>query len=166
MAAHPSYAGQHRPPAYPTRHDPITMADNHGDTSVSAAPITTGTLVPQRHGGALRHGGTNRGGTGRPPKEVQSRSRQLYERVLDKLEDALDDESKALGINDLVSTGSMAGRYAGLGDDVGVTVTIGSLHLDALRAPRITAIAQPVTPHILSNVSGVTTSDAPPDDAA
>jgi hypothetical protein len=29
---------------------------------------TTGELIRQPHGGALRNGGTNRGGTGRPPK--------------------------------------------------------------------------------------------------
>lgn len=27
-----------------------------------------GALIPQPHGGALRNGGTNKGGTGRPPK--------------------------------------------------------------------------------------------------
>lgn len=30
--------------------------------------VATGTLKPQPHGGAIRHGGTNRGGHGRPRK--------------------------------------------------------------------------------------------------
>jgi hypothetical protein len=30
--------------------------------------VATGALVPQPHGGAIRHGGKNKGGPGRPPK--------------------------------------------------------------------------------------------------
>jgi hypothetical protein len=44
--------------------------------------VPTGTLKPQSHGGAIRHGGTNKGGRGRPPK--------AYKQFL---ADCLDDET-------------------------------------------------------------------------
>jgi hypothetical protein len=50
-----------------------------------------GELVPQPHGGALRYGGTNKGGTGRPPSEVVERCRgSFYERIpiLEEIADA------------------------------------------------------------------------------
>ena len=37
---------------------------------------STGELTPQKHGGALRNGGTNRGGTGRPPNVIRAKFRQ------------------------------------------------------------------------------------------
>ena len=40
-------------------------------TTAKTTPAV-GELVPQAHGGALRHGGTNKGGTGRPRSEVQA----------------------------------------------------------------------------------------------
>jgi hypothetical protein len=43
--------------------------------------VATGTLKPQPHGGAIRHGGTNKGGRGRPPKAYK-----------EFLADCLDDE--------------------------------------------------------------------------
>ena len=122
--------------------------DNSETTSVVAkdynsAPI--GGLVVRPDGrGALRRGNPgNKGGTGRPPKEVQSRSRVLYERVLDALERVLDETDGAeltmeqqqlletLPVTErvklaqrmfppdpdqLVSIGNMTGKYAGLAD--------------------------------------------------
>jgi hypothetical protein len=41
---------------------------------------TTGALVPQKHGGALRNGGTNRGGPGRPPDEFKRICAELASR--------------------------------------------------------------------------------------
>jgi len=78
---------------------------------------TIATTMPGRNGGTLRRGGTNAGGPGRPPKVVMSRSRALYERILDELEKALDAAGTPLTPEQLVAAGSMAGRYAGLGDD-------------------------------------------------
>lgn len=37
----------------------------------------TGTLVPQAHGGALRYGGANRGGPGRPPDAFKLAMQEL-----------------------------------------------------------------------------------------
>ena len=34
--------------------------------TTAKSTVEVGTLVPQAHGGALRHGGTNKGGPGRP----------------------------------------------------------------------------------------------------
>lgn len=38
---------------------------------------TTGALVKQPHGGALRNGGTNRGGPGRPPSKLRAICRKM-----------------------------------------------------------------------------------------
>ena len=40
--------------------------------TVEKAPPQTGQLVPQPHGGAIRWGGTNKGGTGRPKDELRA----------------------------------------------------------------------------------------------
>lgn len=39
--------------------------------------MPVGALVPQPHGGALRNGGTNRGGSGRPPDKFRDSLRAL-----------------------------------------------------------------------------------------
>jgi hypothetical protein len=36
-----------------------------------------GELIPQPHGGAIRYGGTNKGGPGRPPDEFKRAMREL-----------------------------------------------------------------------------------------
>lgn len=47
---------------------------------------TTGALIPQPHGGALRNGGTNRGGTGRPPNVIRQGLREPIPVEVAKLE--------------------------------------------------------------------------------
>lgn len=42
--------------------------------------VPVGTLVPQPHGGALRYGGTNAGGSGRPPLVLRQDLRQLLDK--------------------------------------------------------------------------------------
>ena len=39
--------------------------------------VPTGALVTQPHGGALRNGGTNRGGPGRPPAKLRAQLRRM-----------------------------------------------------------------------------------------
>src|SRR5690348_17498928 len=46
---------------------------------------TVGQLVPQPHGGALRHGGPNKGGTGRPPDAIRAAMREKLDVALPKL---------------------------------------------------------------------------------
>jgi hypothetical protein len=53
--------------------------------SQSVTPITTGALVPQPHGGALRNGGTNKGGMGRVPTRVRRLARESFYRVIPRL---------------------------------------------------------------------------------
>lgn len=102
--------------------------DNHGPATVSTPPITTGTLVPQPHGGALRHGGTNRGGPGRPPQAVRARSLRVYDAVLGRLAKRLrEDDVNPLPVSELVAAGSMAGRYAGLASE--------TVHIDVALLP-------------------------------
>lgn len=62
-------------------------------------------------GGALRNGGTNRGGSGRPPEWIRARSRAMYETVLDEFE-ARDLSLATLA--ELALIGNTAARYGGL----------------------------------------------------
>ena len=41
-------------------------------------PVLTPEMRPQPHGGALRVGGTNRGGPGRPPNEIRQALREAF----------------------------------------------------------------------------------------
>lgn len=93
-------------------------ADNNGTPTVTTSPVPGG-LIPQPHGGALRPGGKvgNRGGKGRPAKEVQSRSRRLYDMVLTRLARKLNDESNPLDVSELVAAGNMAGKHSGLASE-------------------------------------------------
>ena len=50
----------------------------------------TGEMIPQKHGGALRYGGTNRGGPGRPPNEIRNKMRVLGYRMLEEYEKQYD----------------------------------------------------------------------------
>ena len=76
---------------------------------LSDAPV--GSLVPMPGGGALRNGGTNRGGSGRPPEWIRARSRAMYETVLDEFE-ARDLSLATLA--ELALIGNTAARYGGL----------------------------------------------------
>jgi hypothetical protein len=60
-----------------------------GLITTAKTTVPTGTLKPQPHGGAIRHGGTNKGGPGRPPKTYK-----------EFLADCLDDE---IGRNEFLS---------------------------------------------------------------
>ncbi len=53
-----------------------------------------GTLVPQEHGGALRYGGTSKGGTGRPASKVREAARAAFSERLHILEGMADNEDE------------------------------------------------------------------------
>lgn len=60
-------------------------------TVKSSERVPFGALVPQPHGGALRNGGTNKGGTGRPKEIVRERMLALgVEKGIPFLSDVLD----------------------------------------------------------------------------
>ena len=80
----------------------------------------TGTLVPQKHGGSLRNGGTHKGGPGRPKKIVRASSLEAYDRVLEELRAR--DLSLAT-LSELATIGNTAARYAGLNDDDKSSIT-------------------------------------------
>ena len=44
--------------------------------------VAVGELVPQPHGGALRNGGTNAGGTGRPASAVRATCRGAFDTLI------------------------------------------------------------------------------------
>jgi hypothetical protein len=72
------------------KHAPSRTNGNHRTASIKTTVITTGQLIPQEHGGALRNGGTNRGGTGRPPSEIRERLRGSFEQRIHVLEEIVD----------------------------------------------------------------------------
>jgi hypothetical protein len=66
----------------------------------SKSPKTTdktsvGQLVPQPHGGALRNGGTNKGGPGRPASEVIARALGSFDERIPVLEEIADNAAAA-----------------------------------------------------------------------
>ena len=93
-------------------------------TKKSTTP-EVGTLVPQPGGrGALRYGGTNKGGTGRPPSELRRRMRGTLDERLDVATDIIENgrDSDRLGALTFLA------RF-GLGDKrEGVTVDVDLLN--------------------------------------
>ena len=80
------------------------MAARRDKSTGESTEVPVGALIPQPHGGALRNGGTNRGGTGRPPSEIRQRLRgsfadriKILEEIADKAE-ANQDRIRALDI--------------------------------------------------------------------
>jgi hypothetical protein len=68
------------------------------EKSTGANPLPVGALRPQPHGGALRNGGTNKGGTGRPPDEFKALCRELASNAatMAKVRSILGDENHDL----------------------------------------------------------------------
>ena len=73
-----------------------------------------GELVPMPHGGALRAGGTNKGGPGRPPAVLRLKSREQYERLLDELNQR---DLSMLTATELSQLANTTGRLGGLASD-------------------------------------------------
>ena len=84
------------------------MSETTGETTV---PV--GALVPQGHGGALRNGGTNRGGPGRPKDRVKAAAVESLEKRLKVADEIIDDEEakdrdRISGLAFLAKVGGMA----------------------------------------------------------
>ncbi len=73
-----------------------------------------GELVRMPHGGALRAGGTNRGGPGRPPEALRAMSRDQYARLLEELDQRDLSQLTATELSQLANT---TGRLGGLATD-------------------------------------------------
>jgi hypothetical protein len=66
------------------------MSDETTDKT-SATPV--GALVQQAHGGALRNGGTNKGGPGRPPSAIRASARKRFDKLMPHLSAIVRDET-------------------------------------------------------------------------
>lgn len=66
----------------PANPSPATEAADAPQPGEKLSDHPVGALVPQPHGGALRNGGTNKGGPGRPPEILRNRSRDVFEKWL------------------------------------------------------------------------------------
>lgn len=75
------------------------MSDSVSEPNEKTTKKTTtpevGSLVPQPNGrGALRYGGTNKGGTGRPPNALRGSMREILEKGLPHLEEFVTGDAK------------------------------------------------------------------------
>lgn len=83
--------------------------------------LTTGNLIPQDHGGALRNGGTNKGGPGRPASEIRKRLRGSFDKRIPILE-KIADKARGMGANgDKTRAMDLMGKY-GLGTERTITI--------------------------------------------
>lgn len=89
-----------------------------------------GELIPQGHGGALRNGGTNRGGPGRPRSAIRDAcARSFDERIA--VAEKIADSRKATRLDKLRAL-DLLGKYGGLhkiehGGSVGLDETLKEL---------------------------------------
>lgn len=92
-------------------------------TTAKSTGRVVGELIPQPHGGALRNGGPNAGGTGRPPSEIRKKLRGSFEDRVKVLE-AIADDTKASPA-DRMRALDLMGKY-GLGTTMTETDTEGN----------------------------------------
>ncbi len=85
------------------------MDDVSKTTDETTVPV--GALIPQEHGGALRYGGTNKGGTGRPPNALRGSMREILEKGLPHLEEFVTGEKEDAKPSDQLKAMEIAGRF-------------------------------------------------------
>lgn len=71
---------------------------------MKASPLASEALVPQPHGGALRRGGTNRGGPGAPPSLLREKLRGSFAdriRVIESIADGRPMQTVGVRIMDI-----------------------------------------------------------------
>lgn len=117
------------------------MTDSAAKTS-GKSPV----LEPQAHGGVLRRGGTNKGGTGRPSSVIQKRCQGSFKKRIPILEDIADGKVAGALVSDRMKAVDLLGKYAGLqkvehehsGPDGGpIPVDLGARERIARRIARI-----------------------------
>ena len=68
-------------------------------------------MIPQPHGGALRNGGTNRGGTGRPKSEIRKACAEAFDSRIPRLLQIMDEASTPA---EYMKALDLLGNYGGL----------------------------------------------------
>jgi hypothetical protein len=95
-------------------------------------------MIPQPHGGALRNGGTNRGGTGRPKSEIRRACAEAFDSRIPRLLQIMDEASTPA---EYMKALDLLGKYGGLQQ---IDATSGDNPLqgltDAERIERIAAL--------------------------
>lgn len=76
---------------------------------------------------------------GRTPDAIRQRSRDVYERILERVDELLSDPDKTLKPDELAQLANTMGRY-GLGTQQEVTVTPGASLSDAERTRKLQAL--------------------------
>jgi hypothetical protein len=96
---------------------PPFKTDEKSTGQSTALPV--GALVPQSHGGALRNGGTNRGGSGRPASLIRKKLQGSFAKRIKTLEEIADDPTA--NKPDRLKAIDLMGKY-GLGTTKELTV--------------------------------------------
>lgn len=63
----------------------MSESESTGKSTALGSRAKVGEPMPQAHGGVLRRGGTNKGGTGRPPSEIRASCRERFDKLVPKL---------------------------------------------------------------------------------
>ncbi len=92
------------------------MSDSVSEPNEKTTKKTTtpevGSLVPQPNGrGALRYGGTNKGGTGRPPNALRGSMREILEKGLPHLEEFVTGDREGAKPSDQLRAIEIAGKF-------------------------------------------------------
>jgi hypothetical protein len=98
------------PNAVPERRPKRQAKSTAISTALRDAP--TGALVQMPHGGALRNGGTNKGGTGRPPTAIREAFAVALDERLQVLQAIADNPEVAPG--DRIRAVDVIGKYSGV----------------------------------------------------
>ncbi len=82
------------------------IQENHGENHGQENE-----MIPQPHGGALRNGGTNRGGTGRPKSEIRKACAEAFDSRIPRLLQIMDEASTPA---EYMKALDLLGKYGGL----------------------------------------------------
>ncbi len=82
---------------------------NEKTTDETTVPV--GALIAQEHGGALRNGGTNKGGTGRPPNALRGSMREILEKGLPHLEEFVTGDREGAKPSDQLRAIEIAAKF-------------------------------------------------------